>query len=145
MAETAENRVLKLLASRKTLVMATATGLRKSSTEAWPREWRQWPGPIEEVRLGDVVWFPPGLKHWHGATPTTAMTHIAVQEWLNGKAVDWLEKVHQSFRSNLSLYFTWWDQLMDTEHPEYGQTFRALDGQKSQAAARSQASPPIMG
>ncbi len=50
-------------------------------------------GPIEEVRPGDVVWFPPGLKHWHGATPTTAMTHIAVQEWLNGKAVDWLEKV----------------------------------------------------
>ena len=50
-------------------------------------------GPIEEVRAGDVVWFPPGLKHWHGATPTTAMTHIAIQESLNGKNVDWLEKV----------------------------------------------------
>jgi quercetin dioxygenase-like cupin family protein len=50
-------------------------------------------GPIEEVRFGDVVWFPPGLKHWHGATPTTAMTHIAIQESLNGKTVDWLEKV----------------------------------------------------
>jgi quercetin dioxygenase-like cupin family protein len=50
-------------------------------------------GPIEEVRPGDVVWFPPGLKHWHGATSTTAMTHIAVQETLNGKNVDWLEKV----------------------------------------------------
>src|SRR5688500_2431561 len=50
-------------------------------------------GPIEEVRAGDVVWFPPGLKHWHGATPTTAMTHIAIQESLNGKTVDWLEKV----------------------------------------------------
>ena len=50
-------------------------------------------GPIEEVRPGDVVWFPPGLKHWHGATPTTAMTHIAVQETLDGKNVDWLEKV----------------------------------------------------
>ena len=50
-------------------------------------------GPIEEVRAGDVVWFPPGLKHWHGASPTTAMTHIAVQESLNGKNVDWLEKV----------------------------------------------------
>jgi len=49
--------------------------------------------PIEEVRPGDVVWFPPGLKHWHGATPTTAMTHIAIQETLNGKNVDWLEKV----------------------------------------------------
>lgn len=50
-------------------------------------------GPIEEVRPGDIVWFPPGLKHWHGATPTTAMTHIAIQETLNGKNVDWLEKV----------------------------------------------------
>src|ERR1700674_5788836 len=50
-------------------------------------------GPIEEVRPGDVVWFPPGLKHWHGATPTTAMTHIAIQETLDGKVVDWMEKV----------------------------------------------------
>jgi len=50
-------------------------------------------GPIEEVRPGDVVWFPPGEKHWHGATPTTAVTHIAVQESLNGKNVDWMEKV----------------------------------------------------
>ena len=50
-------------------------------------------GPIEQIRPGDVVWFPPGEKHWHGATPTTAMTHMAIQEALNGKAVDWLEKV----------------------------------------------------
>jgi quercetin dioxygenase-like cupin family protein len=50
-------------------------------------------GPIEEVRPGDIVWFPPGLKHWHGATATTAMTHIAIQESLNGKNVDWLERV----------------------------------------------------
>jgi quercetin dioxygenase-like cupin family protein len=50
-------------------------------------------GPIEDVRPGDVVWFPPGLKHWHGATPTTAMTHIAITESLNGKNVDWLEHV----------------------------------------------------
>jgi quercetin dioxygenase-like cupin family protein len=50
-------------------------------------------GPVEEIRPGDVVWFEPGEKHWHGATPTTAMTHIAVQERLDGKAVDWLEKV----------------------------------------------------
>jgi quercetin dioxygenase-like cupin family protein len=50
-------------------------------------------GPIEEVRSGDVVWFPPGLRHWHGASPTTAMTHIAITESLNGKNVDWLEKV----------------------------------------------------
>lgn len=50
-------------------------------------------GPVEEIRPGDVVWFPPGLKHWHGASSTTAMTHIAVQESLNGKNVDWMEKV----------------------------------------------------
>jgi quercetin dioxygenase-like cupin family protein len=50
-------------------------------------------GPVEEIRPGDVVWFPPGEKHWHGATPATAMTHIAIQEALNGKAVDWMEKV----------------------------------------------------
>jgi quercetin dioxygenase-like cupin family protein len=50
-------------------------------------------GPIEEIRPGDVIWFPPGEKHWHGAAPTTAMTHIAVAEFLNGKNVDWLEKV----------------------------------------------------
>jgi quercetin dioxygenase-like cupin family protein len=50
-------------------------------------------GPVEEIGPGDVVWFPPGEKHWHGATPTTAMTHIAVQERLNGKVVDWLERV----------------------------------------------------
>jgi quercetin dioxygenase-like cupin family protein len=50
-------------------------------------------GPIEEIRPGDVVWFAPGEKHWHGAAPSTAMTHIAIQEKLNGKAVDWLEKV----------------------------------------------------
>jgi quercetin dioxygenase-like cupin family protein len=50
-------------------------------------------GPIEEIRPGDVVWFPPGEKHWHGAAPATAMTHIAIQEYLDGKPVDWLEKV----------------------------------------------------
>jgi quercetin dioxygenase-like cupin family protein len=54
---------------------------------------RRWDGPIEEIRPGDVVWFAPGEKHWHGASPTTAMTHIAIQEQLDGKAVDWLEKV----------------------------------------------------
>jgi quercetin dioxygenase-like cupin family protein len=50
-------------------------------------------GPIEEIRPGDVIWFAPGEKHWHGAAPTTAMTHIATQEQLNGKVVDWLEHV----------------------------------------------------
>ena len=50
-------------------------------------------GPIEEIRPGDVVWFPPGEKHWHGATPSTAMTHIAIQEQLDGKTVEWMEHV----------------------------------------------------
>jgi quercetin dioxygenase-like cupin family protein len=50
-------------------------------------------GPVEEIRPGDVVWFPPLEKHWHGATATTGMTHLAIQEALNGKTVDWLEKV----------------------------------------------------
>ena len=50
-------------------------------------------GPIEEIRAGDIVWFAPGERHWHGASPTTAMTHIAIQEQLDGKAVDWLEHV----------------------------------------------------
>jgi quercetin dioxygenase-like cupin family protein len=50
-------------------------------------------GPIEEIRPGDVVWFSPGEKHWHGATPKTAMTHIAIQESCNGKVVDWMEHV----------------------------------------------------
>lgn len=54
---------------------------------------QHWDGPIEEVHPGDVVWFPPGEKHWHGATPTTAMSHIAIQEALDGKAVEWLEHV----------------------------------------------------
>ncbi|MCL4266320.1 MAG: cupin domain-containing protein [Anaerolineae bacterium] len=52
-----------------------------------------WDGPIEEIWPGDVVWFPPGEKHWHGATATTAVTHIAIQEALDGKVVDWLEQV----------------------------------------------------
>ena len=56
--------------------------------------WTQrWGGPIEEIRPGDVVWFAPGEKHWHGASPTTAMTHVAIQEALNGKVVDWMEHV----------------------------------------------------
>ena len=56
--------------------------------------WAQrWGGQVEEIRPGDVVWFEPGEKHWHGASPTSAMTHIAIQEALNGKPVDWMEKV----------------------------------------------------
>ena len=56
--------------------------------------WVQQEGrPVEEIRPGDVVWFPPGVKHWHGAAATTAMTHIAIQEKLNGSPVTWMEKV----------------------------------------------------
>jgi quercetin dioxygenase-like cupin family protein len=56
--------------------------------------WAQrWGGPIETIHPGDVVWFAPNEKHWHGATPTTAMTHIAIQEALEGQVVQWLEKV----------------------------------------------------
>jgi quercetin dioxygenase-like cupin family protein len=54
---------------------------------------QRWEGPIEELRPGDIVWFAPGEKHWHGAAPATAMTHIAIQEKLDGKIVDWLEQV----------------------------------------------------
>jgi quercetin dioxygenase-like cupin family protein len=56
--------------------------------------WAQrWGGPVEEIWPGDVIWFPPGEKHWHGATTTSAVTHIAIQEKLDGKAVDWMEQV----------------------------------------------------
>jgi quercetin dioxygenase-like cupin family protein len=57
---------------------------------------QHWGGPIEEIRPGDVIWFPPGEKHWHGAAPTTAMTHIAIQEQLDGKTVDWMEQVSET-------------------------------------------------
>ncbi len=56
--------------------------------------WAQREGsPVEEIRPGDIVWFPPNEKHWHGAAPSTAMTHIAIQERLNGEVVTWLEHV----------------------------------------------------
>ena len=54
---------------------------------------RAWGGPIDEIRVGDVVRIPPGVKHWHGASPNSKMTHLAIQEHLNGKTVEWLEKV----------------------------------------------------
>jgi quercetin dioxygenase-like cupin family protein len=66
----------------QTLIVTSGSGLAQ-----------KWDGPIEELRPGDVVWFAPGEKHWHGASPSTAMTHIAIQERLDGKAVDWLEHV----------------------------------------------------
>jgi quercetin dioxygenase-like cupin family protein len=63
--------------------------------------WTQcWGEPKQEIRPGDVIWCPPGKKHWHGATPTTAMTHIAIQEALDGRVVDWMEKVSdEQYRS----------------------------------------------
>ena len=66
----------------QTLIVTSGLGLAQ-----------RWGGPMEEIRPGDVVWFPPGEKHWHGATPTTAMTHFAIQEELDGKTADWLELV----------------------------------------------------
>jgi quercetin dioxygenase-like cupin family protein len=66
----------------QTLIVTAGTG--------WVQ---QWGGPVEEMREGDVVRIPPGVKHWHGATPTTRMTHLALQEHLDGKAVEWMEKV----------------------------------------------------
>jgi quercetin dioxygenase-like cupin family protein len=54
---------------------------------------QRWGGPVEEIRPGDTIWFAPGEKHWHGATATTAMTHIAIQEQLDGKTADWMEQV----------------------------------------------------
>jgi quercetin dioxygenase-like cupin family protein len=66
----------------QTLIITSGEGLAQ-----------RWGGPIEAIRSGDVVWFPPGEKHWHGASATTAMTHIAIQEHLDGKTVEWLEHV----------------------------------------------------
>jgi quercetin dioxygenase-like cupin family protein len=66
----------------QTLIVTAGAGLAQ-----------RWGGPIEQIRPGDVVWFPPGEKHWHGAAKATAMTHIAIQERLDGKAVEWMEKV----------------------------------------------------
>jgi quercetin dioxygenase-like cupin family protein len=54
---------------------------------------QRWGGPVEEIRPGDVVWTPPGVKHWHGAAPATPVTHIAIQDAVGGKAVEWMEKV----------------------------------------------------
>jgi quercetin dioxygenase-like cupin family protein len=61
---------------------------------------QRWGGPAEEIRPGDVIWFAPGEKHWHGASPATAMTHIAVQEAKDGKTVEWMEQVSdEQYRS----------------------------------------------
>jgi quercetin dioxygenase-like cupin family protein len=78
----------------QTLIVTAGCGLVQS-----------WGGPIREIRPGDVIWCPPGEKHWHGAMPTTAMTHIAILEQLDGKTVDWMEKVsdeqYQASRSSV--------------------------------------------
>ena len=68
------------------------------------RGWvQQWGGQVQEIRQGDVVWIPPGVKHWHGATASTSMTHIGIQESLDGKAVEWMEKVSdQQYRNSQS-------------------------------------------
>jgi len=63
---------------------------------------QRWDGPIEEIRPGDVVWIEPGEKHWHGAAPTTAMTHIAIVEQLEGERTDWMEKVSDAQYNGIS-------------------------------------------
>jgi quercetin dioxygenase-like cupin family protein len=57
---------------------------------------QEWGGPVREIHTGDVVWCPPGVKHWHGASPTTAMTHLALTGTVNGKNVEWMEKVSEA-------------------------------------------------
>lgn len=66
----------------QTLIVTAGSGLAQN-----------WGGPVQKIEPGDVIWFPPGEKHWHGAAPTSAMTHIAIQEQLDGRAVEWMEKV----------------------------------------------------
>lgn len=66
----------------QTLIVTAGVGLVQS-----------WGGPVQEIRPGDTVWIPPGIKHWHGASPKMGMTHIAIAEALDGKSVDWLEQV----------------------------------------------------
>ena len=75
----------------QTLIVTSGCGW----AQRWgnPGDGKSGAGPVEEIHPGDVIWFPPGEKHWHGATATTAMTHIAIQEKLDGKAVDWMEQV----------------------------------------------------
>lgn len=57
---------------------------------------QEWGGPVQKIRPGDVVWIPPGVKHWHGASPNVGMSHFAFAEALDGKSVEWLEKVVES-------------------------------------------------
>jgi quercetin dioxygenase-like cupin family protein len=73
----------------QTLIVTTGSG--------WVQAWG---GPVQEIGPGDVIWTPPGEKHWHGAKATTSITHIAVQEALNGKVVDWMEKVGDDLYPN---------------------------------------------
>ena len=75
----------------QTLIVTVGSGLAQ-----------RWGGPIENIRPGDAIWFPPGEKHWHGATATTAMTHIAILEKLDGKSADWMEQVSdEQYRAGL--------------------------------------------
>jgi hypothetical protein len=73
--------------------MAHPPAWSEPNRNGWLGFVQQWGGAIEQIRPGDVIWIAPGEKHWHGATPTTAMTHTAIQEWLDGKPVAWLEQV----------------------------------------------------
>jgi len=101
---------------------------------------QRWDGPVEEIHPGDVVWIPPSEKHWHGATMTTAMTHIAIQEQLDGRGVDWMEQVSDEAllaalgelpaddMDVLNLYY--FEDLTDREIAE--RTVRSTDSVKKQ-------------
>ncbi|RIK29624.1 MAG: cupin domain-containing protein [Chloroflexi bacterium] len=76
----------------QTLIVTSGSGLVQ-----------EWGNPARQIRAGDIVWIPPGVKHWHGASPTTAMTHIAIAEALDGKVADWMEKVtNEQYNSSLA-------------------------------------------
>ncbi|MBV6451861.1 MAG: hypothetical protein MHPDNHAH_02608 [Anaerolineales bacterium] len=76
----------------QTLIVTSGSGLVQ-----------EWGNPARQIRAGDIVWIPPGVKHWHGASPTTAMTHIAIAEALDGKVADWMEKItNEQYNSSLA-------------------------------------------
>ena len=89
----AGERAQRHVRARRANVVARASIRPNVTCDSRVRRVQRWGGPVEEIRPGDVVWIAPGEKHWHGAAPTTAMTHIAIQERLDGKAADWMEQV----------------------------------------------------
>ena len=105
---------------------------------------QRWGGPIEEIRPGDVVWFAPGEKHWHGAAPLTAMTHIAIVEVLDGKTADWMEKSppnntkpDQNRNETTSLSYADW------RHSRHAGDARLFRGKQNLPAGRGDSRPAV--